>query len=104
MRRIVSDIGMERSDVPHGGVMTIAEMLGQSGKMAVIGMGIVFSFLVVLIVTVMLTGKIIQMMSLDKAEVPAQASGRGPSAGDASQAAIVAAIGTAVTQYRKDHE
>ncbi|MDR0638089.1 MAG: OadG family protein [Spirochaetaceae bacterium] len=83
--------------------MTIVEMIGQSGKMAVIGMGIVFSFLIILIVTVSLVGKVIQLMGLDKDGAEAKSPGRGPSAGAASQAAVVAAIGAAVTQFQKDN-
>jgi oxaloacetate decarboxylase gamma subunit len=84
--------------------MTIAEMLGQSGKMAVIGMGIVFSFLVILIVTVTLAGKVIRSLGLDKDGTEIKSPGRGPSVGAASQAAVVAAIGAAVAQYRKDND
>jgi oxaloacetate decarboxylase gamma subunit len=82
--------------------MTIAEMLGQSGKLSLIGMGIVFLFLVVLVVTITLVGKVIHAFGLDK-ETGAQAktAGRGPVA--ASQTAIVAAIGAAVNQYQKDN-
>ena len=83
--------------------MTIAEMLGQSGKMAVIEMGIVFSFLIILIVTITLAGKVIHVLGLDKNGAPAKLPGSGPSAGAASQAAVVAAIGAAVSQYRKDN-
>ena len=83
--------------------MTIVEMLGQSGKMAVIGMGIVFSFLIILIVTVTLVGKVIQSMGLDKAGAQVKVAGRGPATGAASQAAVVAAIGAAVTQFQKDN-
>ncbi|MDR1469021.1 MAG: OadG family protein [Spirochaetaceae bacterium] len=81
--------------------MTIAEMLGQSGKMAVIGMGIVFSFLIILIVSVTLMGKIIRSLGLDADGTEVKSPGR--PVGAASQAAIVAAIGAAVTQYRQDN-
>jgi oxaloacetate decarboxylase gamma subunit len=81
--------------------MTIAEMLGQSGKMAIFGMGIVFAFLIVLIVVVSLTGKIIHALGLDKDVLPETAK-RGPSVGAVNQTAIVAAIGAAVSQYQKD--
>jgi oxaloacetate decarboxylase gamma subunit len=82
--------------------MTIAQMLGQSGMMSVIGMGIVFSFLIVLVIVVMLTGKFIRTLGLDK-DSQAEAAGRGTSVAAAvNQSSIVAAIGAAVTQYRKD--
>jgi oxaloacetate decarboxylase gamma subunit len=82
--------------------MTIAEMLGQSGMMAVIGMGIVFAFLIILVFIVSLTGKIIHALGLDK-DVQAGPVGRGPSPAAVNQTAVVAAIGAAVTQYQKDH-
>jgi oxaloacetate decarboxylase gamma subunit len=81
--------------------MTIAEMLGQSGKMAIIGMGIVFSFLIILVIAVSLTGKIIHMLGLDK-DVLAETTGHRSSVGAVNQSAIVAAIGAAVSQYQKD--
>jgi oxaloacetate decarboxylase gamma subunit len=82
--------------------MTIAQMLGQSGMMAAIGMGIVFSFLIVLVIVVTLTGKFIQTLGLDK-DSQAEVAGRGKSVAAAvNQSAIVAAIGVAVTQYQKD--
>ena len=37
--------------------MTIAEMLGQSGILAVLGMGVVFSFLWIMVICVNLIGK-----------------------------------------------
>jgi oxaloacetate decarboxylase gamma subunit len=82
--------------------MTIAEMLGQSGMMAVIGMGIVFLFLIILIIAVSLTGKIIHALGLDK-DVQAETAKRGPLPATVNQTAVVAAIGAAVTQYQKDH-
>jgi len=43
----------------HGGIiMTIVEMLGQSGILTLLGMGIVFGFLIVMVFIINLTGKI----------------------------------------------
>jgi oxaloacetate decarboxylase gamma subunit len=81
--------------------MTITEMLGQSGRMAVIGVGIVFFFLITLIVTVSLMGKVIRLLGLDAEKAAVKSPGT--SIGATNQAAIVAAIGAAVTQYRKDN-
>ena len=39
--------------------MTITEMLGQSGILVILGMGVVFSFLAVLVVIISQVGKII---------------------------------------------
>jgi oxaloacetate decarboxylase gamma subunit len=80
--------------------MTIAEMLGQSGVLTLLGMGVVFGFLAILIVCVTWTGKIIHAIGADKSDQgsaviqPAAASG-------ASTAAKTAAITAAVTEYRK---
>jgi oxaloacetate decarboxylase gamma subunit len=83
----------------NGGSMTIAEMLGQSGVLTLLGMGIVFGFLVIMIVAITLTGKIIHTLGLDKdTGVPAK-TGAAPAAGNS--AAVTAAISAAVTEYRK---
>jgi oxaloacetate decarboxylase gamma subunit len=87
-----------------GGFMTIADMLGQSGVLTVLGMGIVFLFLIILIIAVTLAGKVIHSLGWDKdvlesAKTPAPASVSGGS----NHAAVTAAISAAVTEYRKDH-
>jgi oxaloacetate decarboxylase gamma subunit len=84
--------------------MTITEMLGQSGTMTLIGMGIVFSFLIILILAVTAMGKIIHILGMDKdAGAPVKTAGRGPAVA-ANGAAVTAAISAAVTQYRKDNK
>jgi oxaloacetate decarboxylase gamma subunit len=80
--------------------MRITEMLNQSGMMAIIGMGIVFSFLAILIFTVSMIGRLIQSLGLDK-ETQVKITG-GPLTGTANLQAVVAAIGAAVSQYQKD--
>jgi oxaloacetate decarboxylase gamma subunit len=81
--------------------MTIADMLGQSGVLTLLGMGIVVSFLVILIIAVILVGKIIHAIGADKdLQTPPAKSGGAP-AGAASGAAVTAAITAAVTEYRK---
>jgi oxaloacetate decarboxylase gamma subunit len=87
--------------------MTIAEMLGQSGVLTLLGMGIVFGFLIIMIIAVTLTGKIIHALGLDKDVAPAKAGSGAPAAGNkaagtaAGTAAVTAAITAAVTEYRK---
>ncbi|GHV68391.1 hypothetical protein AGMMS49928_07750 [Spirochaetia bacterium] len=84
--------------------MTIAEMLEQSGVLTLLGMGIVFSFLVILIISVTAVGKIIHALGLDK-DVAAPLPARGPAASGGNAAvggaAITAAISAAVTEYQK---
>jgi oxaloacetate decarboxylase gamma subunit len=84
--------------------MTIAEMLGQSGVLTLLGMGIVFSFLVILIIAVTVMGKIVHALGADKdiTNPPPARSGGAP-AGAASGAAVTAAITAAVNEYQKKH-
>jgi oxaloacetate decarboxylase gamma subunit len=75
-------------------------MLEQSGVLSLLGMGIVFSFLVILIISVTISGKIIHALGMDK-DLLTKAN-QAPAAA-AEQAAVTAAIGAAVTEYRKRH-
>jgi oxaloacetate decarboxylase gamma subunit len=82
--------------------MTIMEMLGQSGILTVLGMGIVFSFLAILIVCVTLLGKLVHAMKWDKDVTDTKpAAPARPSSNN--NAAVTAAISAAVNQYQKDN-
>jgi oxaloacetate decarboxylase gamma subunit len=75
--------------------MTIIEMLGQSGVLTLLGMGVVFGFLIIMIFSVMGIGKLIHALGMDKdllAEIPAP---------QADHAAVTAAISAAVNEYQK---
>ncbi|MCQ2612706.1 MAG: OadG family protein [Treponemataceae bacterium] len=74
--------------------MTITEMLGQSLLLTVLGMGVVFLFLVIMIFFMTLSSKIIRALKLDKEEKPAQTAAPVQKAQD--QGAIVAAIAAAI--------
>jgi len=76
--------------------MTIVEMLEQSGVLALLGMSIVFGFLVILVAAVSILGKIMQAGKTSN-EVQAQVAR--PAAGNAEH---VAAITAAVNEYRKN--
>lgn len=79
--------------------MTIIEMLGQSGVLTVLGMAVVFSFLLIMIVCVTVSGKVIHTLGLDKdASQPAAA---GPAKAASGRPGVVAAITAAVAEYRK---
>jgi oxaloacetate decarboxylase gamma subunit len=88
--------------------MTIAEMLSQSGVLTLLGMGIVFSFLFIMIICVTAMGKIIHALGMDK-DVAASGAGIGaPSSGAkaakstaVASAMTAAAITAAVNEYRK---
>lgn len=81
--------------------MTIAEMFGQSGVLALLGMGIVFSFLIILIVFMTLVAKIIHALGWDAdVQAPKQAGAAAPVSG-AANAAVIAAVSAAVNEYRK---
>jgi oxaloacetate decarboxylase gamma subunit len=82
--------------------MTIMEMLGQSGILTVLGMGIVFSFLVILIICVTLLGKIVHALKLDKdVTAPAPAAPARPASNN--NAAVTAAITAAVNEHQKNN-
>jgi oxaloacetate decarboxylase gamma subunit len=87
--------------------MTIIEMLEQSGVLTLLGMGIVFVFLVILVIAVTIMGKVIQAHGRGhKSEVPA---GEAPAVIASAQTSgnvmgpVIAAIITAVNEYRKDN-
>lgn len=78
--------------------MTITEMLGQSGLLTLLGMSVVFSFIIILILCMKLLHAIVHALKLDKEE-PAKtttpvASTPVQSAGN--DGAIIAAIAAAV--------
>ncbi|MFP3040432.1 OadG family protein [Treponema primitia] len=78
--------------------MTIVDMLEQSSVLTLLGMGIVFSFLVILIISVTLMGKFIHAIGADK-DVTKLAK---PAAADTAKATVVTAVITAaITEYRK---
>jgi oxaloacetate decarboxylase gamma subunit len=82
--------------------MTIADMLGQSGVLTLLGMGIVFGFLLILIICVTFIGKLIHAVGADKdSGTPAKAVA--PS-GPADNGAVTAAISAAVGEYRKKNQ
>jgi oxaloacetate decarboxylase gamma subunit len=80
--------------------MTIVEMLEQSGVLTLLGMAIVFTFLLIMIICVTLMGKLIHALGADK-DVTRSAKTGGPAPAAANAAAVTAAITAAVTEYRK---
>jgi len=86
--------------------MTIVEMFGQSAIMALLGMGVVFIFLIILIVFMDLVAKLVKAMGWDgDVRSPNAAGAAGAASGGAAgSAAVVAAIGAAVNEYRKSNQ
>jgi oxaloacetate decarboxylase gamma subunit len=80
-------------------------MLEQSGVLTLLGMGIVFGFLVVLIICVTLAGKIIHALGADKdVRAPVNTAPSPGGTANAGNAAVTAAISAAVTEYRKTNQ
>jgi oxaloacetate decarboxylase gamma subunit len=85
--------------------MTIVDMLGQSGILTVLGMGVVFLFIIIMIICMGLVHKIVHALKLDvkkeaavsAASVKAATPGTGAS-GD--NKAVVAAIAVALRNKR----
>ncbi|MDR1287304.1 MAG: OadG family protein [Treponema sp.] len=82
--------------------MTIFQMLGQSGILTLLGMGIVFSFLIILVVFVTLVGKLLHAVGADKDVRPAVPTSSGGASG--TSGAVTAAISAAVTEYGKSRK
>ena len=81
--------------------MTIAQMFNQSGVLALLGMSVVFGFLVILIVVVSLAGRIIHKLGLDK-DLSAKPAPAVNAVSGGADGAVVAAITAAVRAYRKE--
>lgn len=80
--------------------MNVEQMLGQSGILTLLGMGVVFSFLVIMIVCMYLLQAILHALKLDK-DAPAKTASASaapsvPAAPQADQKAVVAAIAAAL--------
>lgn len=74
--------------------MTIPEMISQSGILTVLGMGVVFSFLIILICFMKLIAFMVKVFGWDKDE--AGETSAAPVAGSSQDEAVIAAIAAAV--------
>ena len=83
--------------------MTIMDMLGQSSTLTLLGMGVVFSFLCIMVIAVTLMGKIVHAVGADKdlTQPPKAVSGTSTVS---KTTAVAAAITAAITEYRKNEE
>jgi len=88
--------GLSNKSINSGGAMTIFDMLEQSGVLTLLGMGVVFGFLITMVIVVSVAGKIIGKVVKDEGDNTAapQKPGNG---------AVQAAISAAVNEYRKNN-
>ena len=87
--------------------MTIMDMLGQSGVLSVLGMSVVFGFLIIMVISVTLMGKIVHALGADKdvTQPPRQQGGQFTAGSSAAKStAVAAAITAAVTEYQKNEQ
>jgi oxaloacetate decarboxylase gamma subunit len=82
--------------------MTIMEMLGQSGVLTILGMGVVFSFLIIMIITISGVGKIITALKLNNALMTQVLAAPPASTVSENAVSVTAAISAAVNEYRKN--
>lgn len=75
--------------------MTILDMLQQSLYLTLLGMGVVFAFLVILIVCMILSHKVLHALKLDK-EPEEQITPAAAPVNAGQDTAVVAAIATAI--------
>ena len=80
--------------------MTVPEMLGQSGILTLLGMGVVFAFLIALIVCMKLVGILVRTFSSSTVEPGQSAAATAPFSTETNQA-TVAAIAVAVSERQK---
>jgi oxaloacetate decarboxylase gamma subunit len=79
-------------------------MLQQSVILTVLGMAVVFAFLWIMIVCVILVGRLVHSMGLDKDVEPKKPPAPAAGTGGAASAEIATAISAAVVEYRKTEE
>ncbi len=75
--------------------MTITGMLGQSGLLTLLGMCVVFSFIIILIICMTIMKAVIHALKLDKEE-PAKTPVASAPVAAGNDGAIIAAIAAAV--------
>lgn len=81
--------------------MTITQMLGQSAILTLLGMGVVFSFLVILIFAMKLVEKLVKAFKLDQEEQQTVTAAPGAVQGSANQSAVAAAVAAALREKTK---
>lgn len=80
--------------------MTIVDMLQQSLFLTLLGMGVVFSFLVILIVFMTLSHKVLHALKLDQEAVEPQKPSAAPVT-SGQDGAVIAAIAAAIREKQR---
>lgn len=80
--------------------MTIVDMLQQSLFLTLLGMGVVFSFLIILIVFMTLSHKVLHALKLDQEAVEPQKPSVAPVA-TGQDGAVIAAIAAAIREKQR---
>lgn len=75
--------------------MTITEMIGQSGILTLLGIGVVFLFLIILVFAMHLLHAVVHALKLDKEEPVKKNAAQAASASSAQDNAVIAAIAAA---------
>jgi oxaloacetate decarboxylase gamma subunit len=83
--------------------MTIVDMLEQSGVLTLLGMAVVFSFLVLVIISVTVVGKVIHAIGADKDVYTPPVVTGSSSSNAVKTTAVAAAITAAVTEYQNSN-
>ena len=86
--------------------MTILEMLEQSGILTLFGIGVVFVFLIIMVIVISQAGKAFRAADSDKAAADKAAASKlayGNMAVTSNSAPVIAAITAAVGAYRKSN-
>jgi|TergutMp193P3_1026864.scaffolds.fasta_scaffold26841_3 oxaloacetate decarboxylase gamma subunit len=89
--------------------MTILEMLGQSGILTLFGIGVVFAFLIIMVIVISQAGKAFrtadsEKAAADKAAAAASRLAYGNIPLTSNSAPVIAAITIAVGEYRKSNQ
>ena len=76
--------------------MTVSEMLSQSGILTLLGMGVVFTFIIIMICFMGLLHAVVHAFKWDKKDEEKTASAAPVQASSADNGAVVAAIAAAI--------
>ena len=76
--------------------MTVSEMLSQSGILTLLGMGVVFTFIIIMICSMGLLHGIVHLFKLDREKEEKSVPAAPAQASSADNGAVIAAIAAAV--------